>query len=319
MTGAIDFCWWYHQTGCSGAGSHEPLRQARLPRQGGQPHDAHARPAGRGHERLPVQQPDVLPARRPGLERRSRRPQTDNDCSGSTRPQLLVHERAALPVHLPGQRPGRDVQLHRRRRRVGFINGQLAVDLGGVHGAASGSVTLDAAEATTLGLVGRRHVLDRPLPGRAPHLRLDLHADAERLHPHGVAVRHGLRRRHRRRQRGLRRRRQQRHATAPATPTARWRPYCGDAIVQNPPEQCDDGTNQATYGGSSKECGPGCKFAPYCGDGAKNGPKRATRGRATASGHRLREELCTTACTARPRSAATRSPRSSSVSSATTA
>jgi fibro-slime domain-containing protein len=34
-----------------------------------------------------------------------------------------------------------------------FINGHLAVDLGGVHGAANGSVTLNSATAVMLGLV----------------------------------------------------------------------------------------------------------------------------------------------------------------------
>jgi cysteine-rich repeat protein len=44
-------------------------------------------------------------------------------------------------------------------------------------------------------------------------------------------------------------------------------PYCGDAIVENPPEACDDGNNVATYGGNMQLCGPGCQLAPYCGDG----------------------------------------------------
>ncbi len=55
-------------------------------------------------------------------------------------------------------------------------------------------------------------------------------------------------------------------------------PRCGDAIVQNPPEACDDGTNATTYGGTSKVCGPGCQFAPYCGDGViSNGESRLRR------------------------------------------
>ena len=39
-------------------------------------------------------------------------------------------------------------------------------------------------------------------------------------------------------------------------------PYCGDAIVQKG-EQCDDGVNLSQYGG----CAQGCKNGPYCGDG----------------------------------------------------
>ena len=37
-----------------------------------------------------------------------------------------------------------------------FVNGQLAVDLGGVHGAPAGSVTLDATAAATFGLTAAR-------------------------------------------------------------------------------------------------------------------------------------------------------------------
>jgi hypothetical protein len=78
-------------------------------------------------------------------------------------------------------------------------------------------------------------------------------------------------------------------------------PYCGDDTVQNPPEQCDDGTNLVTYGGTMKECGPGCKWAEYCGDGTKNGPEACDQGAmnqpaATAYG----ANVCTTACTAAP-------------------
>jgi fibro-slime domain-containing protein len=44
-------------------------------------------------------------------------------------------------------------------------------------------------------------------------------------------------------------------------------PFCGDTTKQSPPEACDDGTNQSTYGGtSSTTCAPGCSIAPYCGD-----------------------------------------------------
>jgi fibro-slime domain-containing protein len=45
-------------------------------------------------------------------------------------------------------------------------------------------------------------------------------------------------------------------------------PRCGDASVQAQyGEECDDGVNLATYGVTSKKCGPSCKWASYCGDG----------------------------------------------------
>lgn len=40
-------------------------------------------------------------------------------------------------------------------------------------------------------------------------------------------------------------------------------PYCGDGIIQEPEEACDDGANVSRYGG----CAPGCVAGPYCGDG----------------------------------------------------
>ncbi len=40
-------------------------------------------------------------------------------------------------------------------------------------------------------------------------------------------------------------------------------PYCGDGHVDAPNEDCDDSVNASKYGG----CAPGCKAGPYCGDG----------------------------------------------------
>jgi fibro-slime domain-containing protein len=46
--------------------------------------------------------------------------------------------------------------------------------------------------------------------------------------------------------------------------------YCGDATVQGPAETCDDGVNLAVYGGTTAQCGPNCRPAPYCGDGVSS-------------------------------------------------
>ncbi len=49
-------------------------------------------------------------------------------------------------------------------------------------------------------------------------------------------------------------------------------PRCGDAIVDTQHgEQCDDGINDSVYGG----CAASCKLAPYCGDGVVDEPYEA--------------------------------------------
>ncbi|MDB4983749.1 MAG: hypothetical protein JWM82_4501 [Myxococcales bacterium] len=47
-------------------------------------------------------------------------------------------------------------------------------------------------------------------------------------------------------------------------------PECGDGKVQMPQEECDDGVNLTTYN-AAKKCGPGCKWASHCGDGSVDG------------------------------------------------
>ncbi|HEX2733363.1 MAG TPA: DUF4215 domain-containing protein, partial [Polyangiaceae bacterium] len=44
------------------------------------------------------------------------------------------------------------------------------------------------------------------------------------------------------------------------------RQFCGDQVV-NGPELCDNGTNVATYDAGANSCAPGCLLPPKCGDG----------------------------------------------------
>ena len=110
-----------------------------------------------------------------------------------------------------------------------FINGRLAVDIGGVHGATDGSVDLsDPAEAAdlnlTIGGIYEAVVFQAERHTTQSNYRLTL-SNFNR---------------------------------APSECTS----ICGDGIVSSV-EACDDGVNDGSYGG----CTPDCQFGPYCGDG----------------------------------------------------
>lgn len=109
-----------------------------------------------------------------------------------------------------------------------FINGKLAVDLGGIHSAELGSVTLSGQKATDLGLVAggmyefalfqaERNVTES-------NYKLTL-SGFERVKTTCASV-------------------------------------CGDG-VKTKFEACDDGANTGGYG----KCGPNCTLGPRCGDG----------------------------------------------------
>jgi len=109
-----------------------------------------------------------------------------------------------------------------------FINGHLAVDIGGVHGALNDSVDLsDPTVAANLGLT-----LDGIYEAVVFQAERHLTQSNYRLTLSGFN-------------------------RAPSQCTS----VCGDGIVSSV-EACDDGVNDGSYGG----CTPECQFAPYCGD-----------------------------------------------------
>ncbi len=109
-----------------------------------------------------------------------------------------------------------------------FVNGKLAVDLGGPHVPESGSVTLDAQAATRFGLragaVHEIHVFhaERKVSGSSFKLTL---RNFNTTRSECVAI-------------------------------------CGDGIV-TAGEECDDGVNDGGY----EQCAPGCVLGASCGDG----------------------------------------------------
>lgn len=108
-----------------------------------------------------------------------------------------------------------------------FINGRLAVDIGGIHVPMDGTVTINAASAARFGLT----------PGNVYKIVV---FQAERKKD-GSSFRLTL----------------SGFEAAPSDCTA----VCGDGILSFG-EECDDGANDGGY----NECSMGCKLGAYCGD-----------------------------------------------------
>ena len=120
-----------------------------------------------------------------------------------------------------------------------FINGHLAVDLGGIHVPMDGSVTINAQSAARFELK----------PGNVYKISV-FQAERQRF---GSSFRLTL-------------------AGLQATPSE-CSAICGDGILSFG-EECDDGVNDGGYG----ECGVGCKLGPFCGDGVVQGPETCDNG-----------------------------------------
>ncbi|MGF1468718.1 MAG: DUF4215 domain-containing protein [Sandaracinaceae bacterium] len=168
-----------------------------------------------------------------------------------------------------------------------FIDGQLVVDLGGVHGALDGSVTLDEDTAAGLGLVlgGIYEVVvfqaERHLSQSSYRLTLsDFTASRTACAPvcgDGIVTRFEVC------DDGV-----NEGGYGGCSPDCLLRgPFCGDGVRQPEHEACDDGVNAGAYDG----CAPGCVLGPRCGDGVVQSPPEQCD-----DGNDVDDDQCTNDC-----------------------
>lgn len=143
-----------------------------------------------------------------------------------------------------------------------FVNHRLAVDLGGVHGATSGSITLDGTAAGSFNLqVGRVYeiaVFQAERHTSESNYRLTLGNFLNGLSRCASICGDHIRTPDEACDDGV-----NDGSYGGCTSDCRKGPRCGDGTVQSPQEECDDGTNLSPYGG----CAPGCLNGSTCGDG----------------------------------------------------
>jgi fibro-slime domain-containing protein len=176
-----------------------------------------------------------------------------------------------------------------------FVNGKLAVDLGGVHIASSGAVLLDATAATTYNLtVGKIYEIvvfqaERRVTRSSYKLTLGkFNRTVTQCTPRcGDGVVNG----NESCDEGAA---NSDTAYGGCTTKCVFGAYCGDAKVDTAAgEECDDGVNNARYG-QTTGCLPSCKLPHYCGDGHVD----SLFGEECDNGPNNGQSLCTVACKA---------------------
>ncbi len=298
---------------------HQPLRQARLPRRVAATRRRSRSPQIAERTSTSSATHDVLPDRRPRLERAGvGNPQTDDDCGGTTGHNFSFTSELHYPFTYSGERERRRSPSPATTTCGCSSTATSPSTSAACTAPRAGSVTLDAAQRDDARPHRRGHVLDRPLPGRAPHLRLGLHAHAQRLHPHRSASA--------RRSAATASSRATRSATTATNNGA----YGGcDAGLHGARARTAATASSRTRRSSAttaptsrptaarrRQCGPAACGRPTAATASSRTASSATRARATARGY----GDCTTGCTLGPRcgDGIVQAPTASSATTAST-